>query len=495
MIGCARAHATCLGTPCAFLKLFSPGSRVWPQLHNRSERLIDRPRPQVRDQAIRLGVVWVSFGPMAPIRNVLLVSVDCLRADRFREGIEDGLLPNCAALDSGATTFESAYTVANTTDPSLTSFMTAQYPFGHGVVENGWGLDESEPVAAERFRAAGFDTFGVVSVDHLAHEHSRLGRGFDQYHDGGSSYDTLYPILSRIYDTKTFNTVFGAIKTLGIGRYTVKNLLRDLGLISLHCRPASGVTADATASLDNADAPFFGWVHYFDVHEPRNAPRDLLGDHDEYTAAMMRVDEHVGKLLAELDTLGIRDETLVVLTGDHGEALEDHGYTGHGRTLYEEELHVPLVFAHESLPDRTVPTQVRTIDILPTLLSMVGADPLDAAGTPVVDGPHDGTKHTAPIDEDRPLYAMAYPTFGEGVALRRDDWKLVRDQEEETEELYDLSADPTERTDLVDDAEVSTRWKSMATDLDAWLGGFGETDRQEVDAETEEMLADLGYAE
>jgi len=432
---------------------------------------------------------------METIRNVLLVSVDCLRADRFREGIEEGLLPNCAALDSGATTFDSAYTVANTTDPSLTSFMTAQYPFGHGVVENGWGLDESEPVAAERFRAAGMDTFGVVSVDHLAHEHSRLGRGFDQYHDGGSSYDALYPVLSRIYDTKTFNTVFGAVKNLGVGRYTVKNLLRDLGLISLHCRPASSVTADAKASLDDVEAPFFGWVHYFDVHEPRNAPRDLLGEHDEYTAAMMRVDDHVGELVDELESRGVRDETLIVLTGDHGEALEDHGYTGHGRTLYEEELHVPLVFAHDSLSDRTVSTQVRTIDILPTLLSAVGADPLDAAGDPVFDGSGDERGLGASVDDDRPLYAMAYPTFGEGVALRRDDWKLIRDQEEDAEELYDLAADPDERTDLVDDPGASDRRESMAADLDAWLDGFGETERQEVDAETEEMLADLGYAE
>jgi len=421
---------------------------------------------------------------MDEFRNVLLVSVDCLRADRFREGIDAGLLPNFAAIEQRGTTFDSAFTVANTTDPSLTSFQTAAYPFEHGVVENGWGLDGSVPVAAERFREAEYATFGVVSVDHLSHEYSGLGRGFDRYLDGGS-YDTLYPILSRIYDTKTFNTVFGAIKSLGPQGYTIKDLLRSLGLISLHCRSARSVTDDAVESLHTVDEPFFGWVHYFDVHEPRNAPRKWLGDHDEYMAATMHVDRHVGELLDTLDEQGVADETLIVLTGDHGEALDDHGYTGHGRTLYDEELHVPLVFAHDSLPSETIETQVRTIDILPTLLDLANAEPLDAAGEPVFD---DG-----PVTTDRPLYAMAYPTFGDSVGLRRDGWKLIRDRERDEEELYDLEADPEERDDLAGTAE--DRHEQLAADLDEWLAGFGETERQEIDEETEEMLADLGYME
>jgi arylsulfatase A-like enzyme len=449
---------------------------------------------------------------MSEIRNVLLVTVDCLRADRFRQGLESGLCPTFADLDDRGTSFESTCTVANTTDPSLTSFMTGQYPLDHGVVENGWGLAETEPVAAERFRAAGLDTFGVVSVDHLAHEHSRLGRGFDRYVDGGSRYDALYPILSRIYDTKAFNAAFGAVKNVGIGRYTVKNLLRDVGLIDLHCRPARSVTADTVEQLEETATPFFGWVHYFDVHEPRNAPGEFLGDHDEYTAAMMHVDRHVGELLHTLEDRGLREETLVVLTGDHGEALEDHGYTGHGRTLYDEELRVPLVFAHESLPRGTVDAQVRTIDVLPTLLDLLGADGLEAAGAPLFEG--------GPTRDDRPVYAMAYPTFGDRVSLRTPDWKLIRDREAGTEELYHLTADPGERRDLLSEGpdarnetdrhseapdardtvdserpDVRERQASLATDLDAWLSSFGETDRQEVDAETEAMLADLGYRE
>jgi arylsulfatase A-like enzyme len=432
-------------------------------------------------QHLYLGLA--SSADMDEIRNVLLVSVDCLRADRYQEGIDAGLVPTFAEIEGQATSFQSAYTVANTTDPSLTSFQTARYPFDHGVVENGWGLDESVPVAAEHFGDAGYETFGVVSVDHLSDEYSKLGRGYDRYFDGGS-YDTLYPILSRIYDTKTFNTVFGAIKNLGPEGYTVKDLLRSMGLISLHCRSARAVTDDAVEALESTDEPFFGWVHYFDVHEPRNAPRQYLGEHDEYTAAMMHVDRHVGELLETLEQQGLRDDTLIVLTGDHGEALDDHGYTGHGRTLYDEELHVPLAFAHDALPTETVSAQVRTIDILPTLLDLVGAEALDAPGQSLFED-------RTPVTEDRPLYAMAYPTFGDRVGLRQDDWKLIRDREEDREELYDLDADPEERENLGETA--TDRHGELSAALDEWLADFGETERQEVDAETEEMLADLGY--
>jgi arylsulfatase A-like enzyme len=421
---------------------------------------------------------------MASIENVLLVSIDCLRADRYLDGIESGLTPTFETLRNRGTSFDATYTVSNATDPSLTSFMTGTYPFDHGVVENGWGLDDEQPLAAEGFQDAGFDTFAVVSVDHLNDEHSNLGRGFDEYYDG-AHYDTLYPILSRIYDTKLFNMVFGAIKNRGVGQYTVKGLLRQLGLIQLHCRSAQSVTEDATEAIDGVDSPFFGWVHYFDVHEPRNAPRKLQGEHDEYTAAMMLVDDYVDRLCNALQDRGLYDNTLIVLTGDHGEALGDHGYTGHGRTLYDEELHVPLEFAHESLPSKTVSTQIRTIDILPTLLDIAGGDSLDAAGSPVFD---DG-----PVQTDRPVFSTTYPVFGDLIGIRDGNWKLIRNRDEGVEELYDLSADPEETDDIVTDAE--TERAELARSLDEWVESFEGVERKAVDAETDEMLADLGYTE
>jgi arylsulfatase A-like enzyme len=436
--------------------------------------------------------------------NVLLVSVDCLRADRFREAVRAGTVPSFARLRDGGVTFETAVTVANTTDPSCTSLLTGAYPHTHGVRENGWGLEESVPVLGEALQAADVDTFGVVSVDHLADEHSRLGRGFDAFHDGGSSYDTLYPFLSRIYDTRTFNRVFGAVKDLGTERYNLKTLLRETGLIRLHARTAGSVTGDAIAELDRLEEPFFGWVHYFDMHEPRNYDRGDLGEHDEYGAAMGLVDDHVGSLLDALEDRGLREDTLIVLTADHGEALDDHGYTGHGRQLYEEEVRVPLVFAHPDVESATVADQVRTIDLAPTVLDLLGADVPDAfEGVSLLSHPEGGGDHAESPSAgdgrdrtppgDREAFLTAYPEFTESAGMRVPGWKLIR--EDDTHELYDLEADPGERRDLVAAGETDdTPYEALRERLAAWERE-GDVTEQSVDEETREMLADLGYVE
>ncbi|MFB6227925.1 MAG: sulfatase [Halobacteriales archaeon] len=438
------------------------------------------------------------------VENVLLVSIDCLRADRFREAVRGGMVPSLARLQESGTVFETAVTVANTTDPSCTSLLTGTYPHTHGVQENGWGLEESVPVVGEALGAAGVDTFGVVSVDHLADEHSGLGRGFDAFQDGGSSYDTLYPFLSRIYDTRTFNRVFGAVKDLGTERYNLKTLLRETGLIQLHARTAASVTEDAIEELDRVEQPFFGWAHYFDMHEPRNYDRRDLGEHEEYGAAMKLVDDHVGSLLDALEARGLRESTLIVLTADHGEALDDHGYTGHGRQLYDEEVRVPLVFAHSDAESATVADQVRTIDLAPTVLDLLGADVPDAfEGVSLLTAPEESGGPSEKPDErdrgdpavpgNREAFLTAYPEFTESVGLRVPGWKLIREGEEH--ELYDLEADPGERRDLVAAGDTDdTPYGALRERLAAWEQE-GDVTEQAVDEETREMLADLGYVD
>jgi len=414
------------------------------------------------------------------------VTVDCLRADAYLDALDPGIADAMATLHESGVYYDNAFTVANTTDPSLTSTMTAMYPGTHGVRENGLGLEEETPVLAESLQDEGVETFGIVSVDHLSHEHSGLGRGFDAYCID-DSYDTLYPYLSRIFDTKTFNVVFGAVKNLGTERYNVKNLLRDLGLIRLHCRTGRSVNDDALAQLDDRSGPTFGWVHYFDMHEPRNFDRDLLNDHDEYTASLVTVDDYVAELLAKLDELGIREETLVVFSADHGENLGDHGYTGHGRTLYDEEIHVPLLFAHPDLEPVTVDEQVRSIDVAPTILETFDApipDRFQGESLLVPDGDL----------EDRPLFGTAYPEFADAVCLRDPDRKLIRTGE--AYELYDLAADPDERTDLHDDADHAEAFERLRDRLDRWETTQDDDVRaQDLDPETEEMLEDLGYVD
>lgn len=417
--------------------------------------------------------------------NVLLISVDCLREDYFDEALAADSVDALGRLARTGIRFDNACTVANATDPSLTSLMTATYPQTHGVLENGWGLDADRPVLADLLSTAGYETFGVVSVDHLSHEHSGLGRGFDAYHSG-RGYDTLYPILSRIYDTKTFNRVFGAIKNVGTERYNVKNLLRDLGLIRLHCRTGASVNADTIAELDRSDGPFFGWIHYFDMHEPRNFDRSLLADHDEYTASMHTVDQCIGDVLSALESRGLLDSTLIVLVADHGENLGDHGYSGHGRTLYDEEVRVPLVFAHPDIEPETVSEQVRTIDLAPTILELLGVTPPDA-----FEGRSLLRETNGSIPGDRDVFLTAYPEFTEAVGLRAGGYKLIR--QDGTYEFYDLMNDPDEQTNLFDTADGPP--STLVERLEQWAADSDATQSQDVSDETRAMLSDLGYVE
>lgn len=419
------------------------------------------------------------------INNVLLVTIDCLRYDKFVEAAERGYIDTMSGLTENNVEFESAFTVANATDPSLTSIMTAAYPHTHGVVENGWELHKNISTVAEELNKEGFDTFGVVSVDHLSDEHSGLGRGFNSYHSG-RGHDIIYPYLNRIFNTNIFNTVFGAIKNIGVGNYNIKSLLRDLGIIQLHCRPGETVTEDTISEINQVESPFFGWIHYFDMHEPRNFRRDLLSEVDEYTASMMTVDRFISRLLTAIERQGMRDETLIILTGDHGENLNDHGYVGHGRTLYDEEIHVPLIFSHPSLTAQEVKHQVREIDISSTILDILDLDiPSSFEGDSLYPHLFD---HSG---EDRNVFATAYPEFSEAVAIRSGGFKLI--QENNNYELYDVIEDPEETMDLSNKSDYESVQDRLAQELQSWRDTNSDIQEQEIDNKTEEMLEDLGY--
>ena len=420
------------------------------------------------------------------ITNVLVVTIDCLRADSFQAAIDEGLVSTLSDLADEGVQFTNAYTVANATDPSLTSMMTGLYPHSHGVTENGWTLDDDVTVLAEIASAGGFWTFGVPSVDHLNDEHSGLGRGFDTYYDS-SSYDTLYPILSRIFDLNLFNRFFNLIKDRSVRGYTVKQHLRDTGVMRLHCRTGESVNEDVRTELDDVEPPFFGWIHYFDMHEPRNASRELTAEYDEYRASMHSVDRYVGDVLDQLRSRDLLEETLVVLTADHGESLGERGYTGHGRALYESEVHVPLVFSHRSLPASEVDAVVRTIDVMPTVLDLLDLDvPAEIDGQSLADA----IRERGSVD-DREVFMLAYPEFSDARAIRSGRWKFIR--EGDSRELYDIDQDPTELSNLVGDPDYEATVETLERQLEECERRGDEGEDQSVDEDVRDMLEDLGY--
>ncbi len=408
------------------------------------------------------GAVWVWRMPLsspAPpdLRgaNVLLVTIDTLRADRVGVyGSSAGLTPGLDALANRGVRFTQVWSHAPMTLPSHASILTGLLPTHHGVRNNSaFRLGPEPTTLAERFRASGYRTGAFVGAFVLDARFG-LNRGFDEYDDR--------------YDTAAAHASFHFVE-----------------------RPADRVLQAATtwiSSPASGDArPWFAWVHLFDPHAPYQAPSAFTSDRAPYDAEVAWTDSALGSALNDLGRLGQMDRTLLVVTADHGESLGDHGETTHGLFAYEATMRVPLIVSAPGLEPREVSSPTGHIDIAPTILDLVGVTP------PM---PLDGRSRRAAIlgasSDVGPIYFEALDanlTRGwaplTGLILGR--WKYIDLPEPE---LYDLDADPSERTNLV------ARERHSVEELQARLRASSTpppTATRSLDAATTARLQSLGY--
>ncbi|GIK16347.1 MAG: hypothetical protein BroJett003_13110 [Planctomycetota bacterium] len=358
--------------------------------------------------AVSLCAWWVLGPPEAPC--VLLISLDTTRADHLGcYGHSGGATPNLDALAARGAVFLRCTSSVPLTTPSHASLFTGLYPFEHGVRDNGvFALAEEFTTVAERFSDAGYRTAAFLSATVLNAEFG-LDQGFDQYVD-------MRAAPGR--DGR------------GQGAERCGSVTSDLAIEFLKT-----VT----------DEPFFLFVHYFDPHDPYQAPAPHSEQFDDpYVAEIAHVDAQIGRLLAALDELGLDSRTHVVIVADHGEGRGDHGEQTHGAFIYESTMRVPLIIRSPAGEPRRIEAQVRTIDVAPTLLDLAGLDPLDA--------PH--AVSLRPLIEGGELNLAAYsetflPRFSYGYsqlrALYMNGWKYVHAPQPE---LYDLSQDPGEFQNL-----------------------------------------------
>lgn len=321
-----------------------------------------------------------------PRPNVILITLETTRADHLgAHGHPGHTSPNLDSLAAQGVVFDNANTVVSRTTQSIATILTGRLPGGHGVMEVGQPLPAAEITLAEILSSAGYQT-AAVSASHVAGRRQRLDQGFDSFVD----------------------------KVALLQRHQLERVLN--GPNTGHKGQAEAVTDEALAWLDSVDeGPFFLWLFYFDPHwpynppdpynrvvdwhsfdyymrmwafEPRNATvffnldgssaaalpelRRLYASEIRYTDAML------GKLLQRLRRRGLLQNTLLVITADHGESLGEHGcYYQHGESVFQPEMHVPLLF---HLPGRVpegrrVHLPVSTADIMPTILSVVGVQP------------------------------------------------------------------------------------------------------------------------
>ena len=440
--------------------------------------------------AVLLSVVFALACGDSP-RNVILISIDTLRADFLGcYGYDRPTSPASDQLAGDGVLFEDVLATSPWTPPSHASMLTGLYPSHHGLKPKdssmiGDAIRSDVPTLAEVLGKHGYETAAFVrSV--VLREESGFGRGFATFVPVDFDYRSRGP-----------------------------SPVSDLALEWLR---------------DRSERPFFLFLHYYDAHSDyRSLPhyeerfvesydgiadgttrqlqrvrRGLVELDDEdarhlanlYAAGVRQVDDEVARILQHLDEARISDQTLIILTSDHGEGFLEHGSVLHGRTFYEEITRVPLVLRGPRIPaGLRVSRPASLVDIVPTIVGLVGIE--DVLSTDGIDLSPSWSVGAAEISDDRYLFAEA--DWGNAVpdarrAVRHGSWKLHVDLSNGETQLYDLAGDRAEQRDL------AKHEQSKVARLRAQLATLVEAEPEQspapgLSAEEREELRRLGYLE
>ncbi len=409
--------------------------------------------------------------------NVLLISIDSLRADRLGcYGNPRDTSPRIDALARRGVLFTNAWSTTSWTLPAHVSLLSGRSLLGHGVRE-ARRIPASVPMLAEVMRGIGYQTAAFVSAPWLS---SRFGfdRGFDLYDDFSVPFTPDRESRMRAQATLSAPLLAPAIE----------KWLRQ-----------------------TAKPPFFLFLHYFDVHydysppapydsmfdpsydgsitgrrfhaDPRIRPGMPRRDLDHllalYDGEIRFTDDHIGRVLDIMQELGFLESTFIVLTADHGDEFFEHGGKGHHRTLYEEVLRVPLIL---NWPGRLaegsrVEDPVSIVDALPTILAALGqAPPKGTEGISLIPAAT-GRGPLPPRTLVSELYVKQ--NINLQVAVRKGDRKLIQSLNFPRQEFYDLASDPGETQ-----PEEGAGSLALARDLGQWM--------RETWSRREQLGADLG---
>ena len=424
-----------------------------------------------------------------PRRNLLLVTLDTTRADALScLGGPDGATPRLDRLAARSTLFARAYSETNFTSPSHLSIFTGLRAIEHGVLSNDRTHPPDATLLAEVLTAAGYDTAGFPAIRHLARV---TDRGF-----------------------RTFSLVDEE-------QSAPQNTDRAIAWLAA---PRS--------------APFFLWVHYFDAHslyepsaedaalfysgDPTAAPGPPLADDPYFTlkstpsslapwlgattdpafpramyaAEVHAVDREFGRLLDALEASGAAANTVVLVLGDHGESLGEHGIYYDHKGLHDPQLHIPLLVHVPGFEPGRSDRLVSTLDVVPTLEDLLGVrvtpHPSGRSLFPLLQDPHADLPWRTELIHDH--------ARNQGVAIRKDGWKLILPINPDYPlfrsgpRLYHIAEDPGEQHDLA--SSEPARLASLRAHLTPWLDlGVVHDDSTDLDEESLRELRALGYAD
>lgn len=390
--------------------------------------------------------------------NVLFITIDTLRADHVGAyGYAGAATPALDGLARRGARFAHAQAAVPLTGPSHSTIFTGTYPPVHGVRDNvSFTLAARNETLAEMLKRRGYRTAAFVGAYPVAAAFG-LAQGFDEYHEN-----------------------FHEIPIPGQGAERPGNEVAD-EVIAWLSKPASG--------------PFFAWVHLYDPHAPYTPPppfRETFKDHP-YDGEIAFADAQVARILEALKAAGREQDTLVVAMADHGESLGDHGEQTHAILIYEGVLHVPLILAGPGVPaGGVVPDRVSAVDVLPTVLALLGAEaPAGLPGRdlrPALAGR--GIAEGALYSES--LFARLNCRWSSLRAVTEGDWKLIQGAQTE---LYHVADDPGETRDRSsDEPERAARLRRELGSALARMAPEGDSASPvALTPDQEQRLRSLGY--
>ena len=399
--------------------------------------------------------------------NVVLFTIDTLRADHLEcYGYQGVKTPQINRLADEGILFEQNIVQTPLTLPSHASIMTGTYPLYHGIRDNGgFYLDEAHMTLAETMKNQGYSTAAFIAAFVLDSKWG-LDQGFDYYYDN--------------FDLTKYKTV---------------------SLDSVQ-RRGDEVLEEAYKWMgENGHQKFFAWIHLYDPHTPYDPPEPYKSQYGGrryrlYDGEIAYVDQLMGEFRSYMEEKGLWERTLIIFTADHGESLGEHKESAHGFFIYDSDIRVPLIvrFPGAKLAGRTIHNQVRSIDIMPTVLNAVeGNIPESVQGESFLQlllGQEEESERLAYSETYWPRYHYGW---SELKLLRKGQYKFI---DAPRPELYDIYENPGETEDMIN--QRASLGIEMKRELDSLIAqysreGIEDIEPQKIDNDALIKLQALGY--